>query len=487
MEGQRMICRNYTICRICGILIANLLITISGHAMIALGPVPNCDLAVLDGSYYIASTSHGPVNMLYVEILQVGKPDDSIHKGDKLWLYVRDVGQSSSPISIGHLLHGDLDGYCDDLGTGESQWGFVGNHFTIIGGTDGLKPLEKNPPSYQNIVRFLCILPWIVMTGWIFQRYRRRAIVKEVGMFARQLSLMSDGGIRISDCLAILLDQSRSPVFRKILVKLRSDIDSGLSFSAAVEKHRPLFSDILVCLIKDGEASGQLAQNMGVFADFLEGSEPLHIRATTVMIYPGVVLMITWMVVLGFLVFVIPQFKDAFFSLEISTGMKLLFGLSDIFASWWYLVLTIMAGGGFLAVSVLDYSVGMLIRASTIGMLTHNLSILAALGVPLLRGLELSTQTTVGDLPAGKGISDSPRTDPETISNSDMVPVDDPRQIASKLLQITRFCGSEVERALARWNMIVEVGTILLMALVIGGIVLTVFKPTGGILFGKWW
>lgn len=453
-------------------LVTMLFISISASAIIRLGPVPDCDLAVLDGSYSVASTSHEPVNMLYVEILRGGSPTDSIKVGSKLWLNVPAIVSASSPVLIGHRLNGDLEGYCDDLGSGKSCWSFVNNHLTIIGDNGNLRPLAQNPPSNQNTVRFFCVLLWIGFIRWFYKRFRQRSIENEICLFVREFSLMADNGKSQSECLTALLNQSRSSVFRDVLIKIRDDIDSGLLLSAAIEKHRPPFSDGLICLIKDGETSGRLAQNLGAVAEIFASPRPFY-SMTRSLQYPVFVLMIAVAVVIALLVFVIPQFKEAFSYLDLSTEMRILLWLSDTFVAWWYLVLTVFVGIVSLTVFVLDYSVGEVVRTSTISAFIHNVSILNSLGIPLVRTLEYSARNIGGTIPAELAAAESSVRQPE----------DDFQQRAEKLSQINKFCREEVDKALGRLNMVAEVFVILLMALMVGGIVLTVFRPTAGVFF----
>jgi len=347
--------------------------------------------------------------------------------------------------------------------------------------------LETHPPSNQNIVRYFCILVRLAMGGWIFKRRQRRRVANEIYTFVRQLSTILNEEVSVSDCLEILKEQSHSHVFRNILAKLRSDIDSGMSLSAAVNKHRPVFSDLCVCLIEEGESSGCLTQNLGVLADFLQGTERIQSNVSESIIFCGKMFAICVVPVMGLFVLILPQFKEAFMYSFLSEGTKLVLGISNILVPWWYLILTVLVGLGFLVFPVLDYLLGMPIRTYILATLARNLSIQTALGVPLISALEVATKHSGGNIKTANIVSTSQQLNHEPIVLSDSLPVEDALQISKKLVQISNSCGSEVEKDLERLKTLIEAGALFLEALIVSIIVLTVFRPYGGILFGNWW
>ncbi|MBF0499828.1 MAG: hypothetical protein HQM09_06835 [Candidatus Riflebacteria bacterium] len=151
---------------ICRILIAMLSMTTGLNAMY-LGPIRNCELLVLEGSYYSVSDpsmDNKPMLILYVKSLQVGNEDDgrpssALAPGDNFWLYVT---PGSMSISIGQHLRGDLGCIVDDLVTGKHTWGFE-KEFTIMSGNEPLQPLALDSPYHYNFLRKLFTAILVIM------------------------------------------------------------------------------------------------------------------------------------------------------------------------------------------------------------------------------------------------------------------------------------------------------------------------------------
>ncbi|MEK7173614.1 MAG: type II secretion system F family protein [Patescibacteria group bacterium] len=175
---------------------------------------------------------------------------------------------------------------------------------------------------------------------------------------AKNLALMLKSGVPINEALLSLEKQSRRRFVQRILQQLRADIESGTSLSQAFEKHDSLFGNVFVSLIRTGEASGTMEENLRFLSSWLEEDYTLRqeIRAAT--LYPKIVLSIAFLIGGGLSYFVLPRFIPLFGQLKVDLPLitRLLLNISSFLQEWGLFVLigVIFAGvGWFLLLRVL--------------------------------------------------------------------------------------------------------------------------------------
>lgn len=144
--------------------------------------------------------------------------------------------------------------------------------------------------------------------------------VRYVTEFARQLSTLQDAGLPILRSLRILEEQQKSGAFKRIIGYVADDIEGGSTLSEAMGKYGRCFDRLFVNMVAAGEAGGVLDLILSRIADFKEKSIRLKARVKSAMIYPIVVLVAAFLIVLGLMMFVIPQFSSV---LEEMVGGKL--------------------------------------------------------------------------------------------------------------------------------------------------------------------
>jgi len=135
--------------------------------------------------------------------------------------------------------------------------------------------------------------------------------IKAITQFARQLSTLQDAGLPILRSLRILEEQQRSGTFKRVIGYVADDIEGGSTFSEALGRHPRAFDRLLVSMVAAGEAGGVLDLILSRVADFMEKAQKLKARVKSAMIYPAVVLTAAFLILLGLMLFVVPQFESA--------------------------------------------------------------------------------------------------------------------------------------------------------------------------------
>ncbi len=135
---------------------------------------------------------------------------------------------------------------------------------------------------------------------------------KDIVIFTRQLSTMIDAGLPLVQGLEILGNQQENPTFKKILLQVRGDVETGTTFADALKKHPKVFDSLFCNMIDAGEIGGILDTILSRLAIFMEKSMTLKKRVKGAMTYPIICLCISIVILGVILIFVVPVFEKMF-------------------------------------------------------------------------------------------------------------------------------------------------------------------------------
>jgi type IV pilus assembly protein PilC len=176
---------------------------------------------------------------------------------------------------------------------------------------------------------------------------------KHVLDFTTQLAVMIRAGINLRSALEGIADQTQHPGFKRVLNQLRTDVESGQPFSAALAKHPKLFNPLYLNMVKASEMSGCFSRMLDRIAGYI--AQQLETRKMVVgaAIYPAIIGTLAVAVTIFLLTFVLPKFASVFEGKEqvLPWATKFLMGLSAFMVRSWYVLLGAAAavGGGFYA------------------------------------------------------------------------------------------------------------------------------------------
>ena len=135
---------------------------------------------------------------------------------------------------------------------------------------------------------------------------------KSLAIFTRQFSVMIDAGLPLVQCLDILGRQEPHKKFAATILKVREDVESGMSLAEAMRKHPRTFDALFTNMIQAGEAGGILDTILKRLATYIEKNVKLISQVKSAMIYPVAVIIIAAVVVAVILWKVIPTFAQMF-------------------------------------------------------------------------------------------------------------------------------------------------------------------------------
>jgi type IV pilus assembly protein PilC len=276
----------------------------------------------------------------------------------------------------------------------------------------GVKMKGEMPAKSANLVRAELrkqgITPSVVKPKPkpLFGGGGSRVTPKDIAQFSRQIATMLKSGVPIVTAMEIIGGGQKNPKMRDLVNGLRSDIESGSSFSEALGKHPVQFDELFRNLVKAGESAGVLDTVLDTIATYKENIEALKGKIKKAMFYPAMVVAVALLVSAILLVFVVPQFEEVFrgFGAELPAFTMLVVNLSRFMTAWWWMIFLTIAGLIIAFIMVKKRSVAfshfldrMILKIPVVGNIMHQaaiarfartLAVTFKAGVPLVEALE---------------------------------------------------------------------------------------------------
>jgi type IV pilus assembly protein PilC len=139
-----------------------------------------------------------------------------------------------------------------------------------------------------------------------------KVTAEDIAIFARQLATMLTAGIPMVQAFEIIGVGNDKPAMQKLVLAIRSDIETGNALNQALAKHPLHFDDLFVNLVEAGEHAGALETVLDKIATYKEKTEALKKKIKKALFYPAAVLGVAIIVTVILLLFVIPQFESLF-------------------------------------------------------------------------------------------------------------------------------------------------------------------------------
>lgn len=163
----------------------------------------------------------------------------------------------------------------------------------------------------------------------------------------KHLSIAIKSGMSLLDGLNMIKRQTKSRSLQKILETIITDIDNGIFLSASLEKFSDVFGDLFINIVRVGETSGTLTENLNYLAAEMKKHDVLRKKVRGALIYPAIVMSMTITIAVGMIVFVIPKLLDVFSNVEfeLPIATRILIAISNFLQNYWIWLLVGIFGG----------------------------------------------------------------------------------------------------------------------------------------------
>lgn len=334
----------------------------------------------------------------------------------------------------------------------------------------------------------------------------------ELADMCRQLGTMVGSGVVIVRAVNIIMNrQGLDPKLKEAFGALHGDLKQGYSLSEAMEAQNGAFPQMLINMIKAGEASGTMDQTLMKMAEHYEKEERLNSKIKSAMNYPKILGFITIIVIIILFVFVLPQFFDLFESqgAELPMMTQLMVNFSNFLTQKWYIYVPIIAvlvlgfnilkkEPGFILAwdkfKVNMPKIGPLMKIIYTARFARTISSLYASGIPLVDCLVIA-KGTIGNVYISDQIEDLVRevkggaTVSEVIAKVDgfdsklsatILIGEETGKLDDMLNSTADAFDYEADEATGRLTAYIEPVMLVIMAVTVGAVVISVIQPIYG-------
>ncbi|RJQ34677.1 hypothetical protein C4566_01865 [Candidatus Parcubacteria bacterium] len=184
----------------------------------------------------------------------------------------------------------------------------------------------------------------------------RFGIGEERDYFIENLAMLLSSGMSILSAIDAISQEIKTGPMKKIISGLKDDIESGMSLSQALERTK-IFSGYILALIRIGEQSGRLSENLKVINVRRQKEDSFRSKVKTAAMYPVFVLSFTLLVALAISWFILPRLASVFSSMkaDLPWTTKAIIGSGNFLSANGTIAIPVIALGVFFIVYILFF------------------------------------------------------------------------------------------------------------------------------------
>jgi len=172
--------------------------------------------------------------------------------------------------------------------------------------SQNLRPVSVKPITFESKKKGIGIFKeTLTLTDKVF--------------LTKYLALMLRVGTDLFSAIDILIEDFESGPARRFLLEIRMNLERGKPFWYSFSKHPEYFSSVVANLIKAGETSGNLEMTLSQVSQDLERERDLSSKVKSSLIYPALLLVASFLMILFLSTFAVPKLGTMF----LSTGQKI--------------------------------------------------------------------------------------------------------------------------------------------------------------------
>lgn len=326
--------------------------------------------------------------------------------------------------------------------------------------------------------------------------------------FSRQLSVLVATGTPLVQALSAVERQASDDEWKSIVRDLRERVEQGSSLAEAMLEHPREFDALTNSLIAAGESAGNMPEMLKRLGGISRQRQKTMQTVMGAMLYPSLLILVSFAVIVVMLVFVVPRFAGMFESLDakLPSSTAFLLALGDMIRAWWFVIVPIVSGipvslylllskpaGRRFAdrVMVTVPVVGPVARSLTLARIARLLGVLLTSHVKLLDALELTRQacgnsyyrellaTATAKVTTGENLArvftDNQLVSPafaETVRNGEQT-----GKLGEALTGLSVFMDEDNETAVKSLTSLIEPLILVVLGVVVGFVAISLFLP----------
>lgn len=334
--------------------------------------------------------------------------------------------------------------------------------------------------------------------------------VKQVDilLFTKHLSVTLESGLTLVEGLEILRDQAKGKM-KMIINQIHETVYSGKSFNEALKEHSKYFSAIYINMVKSGELSGTLQENLSRLSEQLNKKLKVQKKIKSAMLYPTFIFIAIFGLGMSVAIFVLPKILPLFRILNVelplttrglmyvaelfeTKGLYIFFGtIFGITFLIWFFRSNFMKPVSHRIILKIPIISNIIIKINLERFL-YTLGTLLESGIALDQAIKITTAATdnrvykkiigsfLPDIEGGKSLASSLVNDPKLfpIIVSRMVGVGERTgNLYSTLKYLSTFYEKEIDSEMKNLSTIIEPVLLIFIGIIVGTVAISILGP----------
>ncbi|MCY2984748.1 MAG: type II secretion system F family protein [Planctomycetota bacterium] len=250
--------------------------------------------------------------------------------------------------------------------------------------------------------------PWLTISLPV------RVSKEQTADFCAQLADLLSNGVAMLESLRILSEATENAKLKEIALRIHDAVAQGDSLDIAMSKESAMFSELTLSMVRAGQEGAFLEEALQRTALFLRKQDEMRSKIVGALTYPIILGIVGTVITSLMIVFLVPKFQPFFDRLEQNgTGLPLitivLLGASHTMLNYGLIVVPVLAAIAFGVYRAIQTATGRRImdrvklKTPMVGSIFHDAAVSRACrvlgtmlrnGVPLLRSLRISSEST---------------------------------------------------------------------------------------------
>jgi type II secretory pathway component PulF len=339
---------------------------------------------------------------------------------------------------------------------------------------------------------------------------KRKPRLQELATFTQQLANLLQSGMPLTVALNSMTHLESKGISADVSRELKQEVTEGKSLSDAMAKQPRVFSDLYVNMVRAGEQSGSLVEVLRRMASHFQQFAEVQAKFTSALIYPAMVCCVGMGIIAFFMFFMMPRFTMIFegFAIQLPLPTRMLVAFSGMLMNTWFWAVTLPM---ILLAAILFFRVrasaegarrmdewklkapvfGKVVKLNLFGQFARTLGTLLQNGVPVLTALKI-TEQVISNRIIKEAIAKTRDavTDGKTLAQPleqskifpqlmvDLVRIgEETGDVPGALNNVAGTYEGELQIALRVMTNLIEPVLIIVMAVIVGFLLLSIFLP----------
>ena len=135
---------------------------------------------------------------------------------------------------------------------------------------------------------------------------------EKILFFTNELAIMLKSGLTFTTAIEIILKEEKDKSFKEVLRKIHKNLIAGKSIFESFKNFDKVFGNTYLYMLKIGEVSGSITERLEDISKSLEFDLENEKKLGGILVYPIVVISLTFIIVTFLLTFILPSFISIF-------------------------------------------------------------------------------------------------------------------------------------------------------------------------------